>query len=60
MVHKNKETGAHYRCFVQGCNKLCAYESSLKKHIQNLHPVEYESQIVTLKVHLCNLIEYTS
>ncbi len=49
-------SGAQYKCFVADCDKLFSYESSLKKHVQNIHPDEFETDVKTGKVKLSDCI----
>ncbi|CDW77247.1 UNKNOWN [Stylonychia lemnae] len=57
QVHDNDDTRIQYKCYVDGCGKGYLYISSLKKHIQVSHPVNYETEIKTNKCKIVSNIK---
>eukprot|EP00347_Sterkiella_histriomuscorum_P006582 403352223 len=59
QIHASDGSRIQYKCIVAGCDKFYYYFSSLKKHIEVLHPIQYEtfnqdsdqSQVKNLKDH---------
>lgn len=58
QVHNNEVQRIQFRCFAKPCEKAYLYVSSLKKHIQVSHPVEYEALVKTNKFDLLNCKEF--
>ncbi|CDW76945.1 zinc finger protein 256-like [Stylonychia lemnae] len=43
QIHANDGSRIQYKCIVEDCDKFYYYFSSLKKHIEVFHPIQYET-----------------
>lgn len=53
MIHQSKDERAKYAC--RFCEKVLCYTTSIRKHVQSSHPVEYANYSNNLKL-ICDTI----